>query len=125
MSQEERYKLLRYLMFLEEKRNGTIKARGCADSRPQRIYTNKEDTSSPTVPLEAIMLSFSTDAKEDRYVVVSDIPGAFLHADMEDNMLMLLEGTVAEMMVKLDPTIYRKHIQKYRKKTMYNNMACR
>ena len=42
--------------------------------------------------------------------MVSDIPGAFLHADMEDNVHMLLEGTVAEMIVKLDPTIYRKHI---------------
>ena len=29
---------------------------------------------------------------------------------MDDNEHMLLEGTVAEMIVKLDPTIYRKHI---------------
>ena len=34
-------KALRYLMFLKEKRDGTIKARGCADGRPQRIYTGK------------------------------------------------------------------------------------
>jgi len=50
------------------------------------------------------------DAKENRYIVVSDIPGAFLHADMEDNVQMLLEGTLAELIVKLDLTIYRKHI---------------
>jgi len=109
MSYEERNKTLRYLMFLKEKRDGTIKARGCADSRPQRIYTSKEDTSSPTISIEAMMLSCAIDAKENRYVVVSDIPGAFLHADMQDNVHMLLEGTVAEMIVKLDPTIYRKH----------------
>jgi len=30
--------------------------------------------------------------------------------DIEDNVHMLLEGTVAEMILKLDPTIYRKHI---------------
>ena len=46
---------------------------------------------------------------------VSDIPGAFLNADMEDNNMednvhMLLEGTVAEMILKLDPTIYKKHM---------------
>jgi hypothetical protein len=29
---------------------------------------------------------------------------------MEDTIYMLLEGTVAEMVVKLDPTKYRKHI---------------
>jgi len=47
------------------------------------------------------------DVKENRYVVVSNIPGAFLHTDMEDNVHMLLEETVAEMIIKLDPTIYR------------------
>jgi len=57
-----------------------------------------------------MVLSCARDAKENRYVVVSDISGAFLHADMEDNVHMLLEGTVAEMILKLDPTIYRKHI---------------
>jgi len=110
LSYEERRKVLRYLMFLKEKRDGTIKARGCADGRPQRIYTSKEDASSPTVSIEAMMLSCAVDAKESRYAVVSVIPGAFLHADMEDKVYMLLEGTVAEMIVKLDPTIYRKHI---------------
>ena len=39
MSYKERNKALRYLMFLKEKRDGTIKARGCADGRLQRIYT--------------------------------------------------------------------------------------
>ena len=54
-----------------------------------------------------MMLSCTIDAKENRYIIVSDIPGAFLHADMEDNVHMLLEGTVAEMIVKLDPTTYK------------------
>jgi len=51
MSYEERKNALRYLMFLKEKREGTIKARGCADGSLQRIYTNKEDMSSPTVSI--------------------------------------------------------------------------
>jgi len=110
MSHEERKKALRYLMFLKEKQDGTIKARGCADSRLQRVYTNKEDTSSPTISIEAMMLSCTINEKENRYIVVSDIQGALLHAVMQDNVHMLLEGTVAEMIVKLDPTIYRKHI---------------
>ena len=109
MTYDERKKALRYLMFLKEKRAGSIKARGCADGRPQSIYTNNEDASSPTVSIEAMVLSCAVDAKENRYVV-SDIPGAFLHADMEENVCMLLEGTVAEMIVKLDPSTYKKHI---------------
>ena len=63
LSYEERKKALRYLMFLKEKRDGTIKARGCADGRPQRQYTAKTDVSSPTVSLEALMLSCAIDAK--------------------------------------------------------------
>jgi len=56
----------RYLMFLKEKRDGSIKSRGCADGRTQRIYTNKEDASSPTVSIEAMVLSCAIDAKESR-----------------------------------------------------------
>jgi len=73
-------------MFLKQKRNETIKARGCANIRPQRIDSNQEDTSWPT---DAFMC----------YVIVSDIPGAFLHADMEDNIHMLLEGIVAKLIM--------------------------
>jgi len=43
-------------------------------------------------------------------VAVTDIPGAFLHADMEDDVHMLLKGTIAELIVKLDPTLYSKYI---------------
>ena len=38
-----------------------------------------------------------------------DIPGAFLHADMEVEVHMLLEGMIAELIVKLDPKLYRKN----------------
>ena len=63
MSYNQSKKALRYLMFLREKKDGTIKARGCADGRPQRIYTYKEDTGLPTVSIEAMMLSSAIDAK--------------------------------------------------------------
>ena len=54
MSHEEKRRALRYLMFLKEKRDGSIKARGCADGRSQRDYMTKTETSSPTVSLEAM-----------------------------------------------------------------------
>ena len=34
----------------------------------------------------------------------------FLYTDMEESVHMLLEGTVAEMIAKLDPSTYKKHI---------------
>jgi len=33
---------------------------------------------------------------------VTNIPGAFLHANMQEEVHMLLEGSIAELMVKLD-----------------------
>jgi len=60
--------------------------------------------------LEAMMLSCTIDAKEGRYVIMTDVSGAFLHADVEDEVQMLLEGTIAELIIKFDPSLYRKHI---------------
>ena len=73
-------------MFLKENRDGSIKAQGCADGQPQRLYTDTEDTSSSTVSIKAMMISCALDAKENRYIVVSDNPGAFVHADIDDNV---------------------------------------
>ena len=42
------------------------------------------------------------DPKENRYIVITDIPGAFLHADMEDRVHMLLKGTILLVIVKID-----------------------
>jgi len=41
-----------------------LKAEGIADGRPQQEYMDKEEVSSPTVSLEAIMMSCSIDMKE-------------------------------------------------------------
>jgi hypothetical protein len=39
-----------------------------------------------------------------------DTPGAFLHADNEDYIIMKLIGTRAELMVKTNPKLYRKYV---------------
>jgi hypothetical protein len=49
-----------------------------------------------------MMMSCGIDAKEGRYIVVTDIPGAFLHADMKECVHMIMEGTIAEQVAKLD-----------------------
>ena len=69
-------------MFLKEKRDGSIKGRGCADGRPQREYITTEDSTSPTIAIEALMLSRITDAHERRDVATCDIPGAFMQSKM-------------------------------------------
>jgi len=82
-------------MFLKENCDGTIKASGCADGRLQREYMSKLDRSLRTVSLEAMMMSCAIDAKENSYVAVTNIPRSFLYFDMEEEVHMLLEGTIA------------------------------
>ena len=62
-----------------------------------------------------MMMSCTIDAKENRHVAIADIPGAFLHADMDEEVYMLLEGKIAELIVKLDPKLYRKYIWENKK----------
>jgi hypothetical protein len=67
-----------------------------------------------------VLLSCTIDAKERRDVATVDIPGAFMQTYMEDTVHMVLEGTMAELLVKLDSKLYRKYIQiKKGKPVMY------
>jgi hypothetical protein len=90
-------------LFLTKKR--------CADGRKQRETTNKGDASAPTVSIEAVMLSATIDAMEERDVATVDIPGAFMQADIDEVVHVKFEGKIAEMLVKLDPQLYRKYVK--------------
>ena len=68
-----RKQALGYLMFLKRKRSGKMKGRGCADGHPQQDYITKEESSSPTVSLYALMASCVMDALDDRKVITVDI----------------------------------------------------
>ncbi len=60
--------------------------------------------------IESVMLSCTIDALERRHVATADIPGAFMQTDMEDTVHMVLEGKMAELLVKIDPKLYRKYL---------------
>ena len=100
-------------MFIKEKRDWTIKAQGCAAGRSQWDYTRKEEVSSPTISIDALMIFCTIDAKEGKHIVITDIPGAFLNIDMEEIVHMLLGG-IAELIVKLELKMYKKYIWKNR-----------
>ena len=70
----------------------------------------KEDAAAPTVALESVFVTATIDAKEKREVVTIDIPGAFLHADNDDYVIMKMNGSLAELMDKTDPKIYHKYV---------------
>ena len=74
-------KALNYLMFLKHKRYGKIKARGCANRRPQKEYISKDESSSPTVSNYALMFTCLLSAIKRQHVVTCNIPGAFLQTE--------------------------------------------
>ena len=97
---------LAYLMFLKRKRSGKIKARGCADGRPQREYITKLESSAPTVKIHALFVSCLIDAVEGRRVAITDIPGAFLSADWPPSAppcYLRFEGVMVDMICELVP----------------------
>ena len=120
MTIENKSSALRYLMFLTKKRIGRIKARGCADYSKQREYMTKEETYAPTVSAEALMISCLIYAKVGRDVATIDIPGAFMHADMKDEVNMKLEVSMADLFAKIDPQLYEESLtMKNGKKVLY------
>ena len=94
-------------MFLKEKRDGLIKGRGVEDGKKQREKIKPKDATSPTVSTEAVMLTATINALEGQEVVVVDIPGAYLSADMDNEEHVVFRGTLAEMMVMANPELYR------------------
>ena len=65
-------------MFLKRKQSRKMKRRGCSDGRPQRKYITKEQSSSPTVSLYALIGSCVMDALDNRKKITMDISGTFL-----------------------------------------------
>ena len=109
LSYREKKDALSSLMFLKEKRDATVKARMCADGRKQRDGTRpKQETTSPTVATESVFITAVVDTHEGRDVACYDIPGAFLHAHLDEKVTMVLKGRLAELMVQVAPNLYRK-----------------
>ena len=119
MTKEQVKRALPYLMFLKRKRCGKIKGRGCADGRPQRDFISREEASSPTASLYAIVLTCLIDAIENRCVATTDIPGAFLQTKMPDDEVVHIRfsGAMAELMAEIDPELYKKYLVSRRRGT--------
>jgi hypothetical protein len=110
LTKEEKAKAIASLMFLKEKRDGTVKGRACADGRKQREEFTKQDATSPTVSVDSVFLTALIEAQEERDVACFDIPGAFLHAETDEHVIMVLRGQLAELMVLVEPMLYRKYV---------------
>jgi hypothetical protein len=100
-------KSLQCAQFLQK----TLKTRGCADGRPQRLWTNKQDVSSPTPAIECIKYILAIIAFERRDVASFDLPAQFLQTEMKELLHLRITGAVALLLVESDPKRWKKHLR--------------
>ena len=110
LTPEQRKEALAYLMFLKHKQCGKVKGCGCADSRKQRAYITKEDSTAPTVSTEALFLTAVIDAMEGRNVVVLDVPGAFMQANIDELVHVRFTGAMVTLLLEIDHEMYKDYV---------------
>jgi hypothetical protein len=69
------------------------------------------------VSTESTFIIASITASEKRKVRCYNIPSAFVNTDMDKDVLMVLKGELAEMMIRIAPQVYRKYVTVDRKGT--------
>jgi hypothetical protein len=63
------------------------------------------------VAIESVLITSIINATENRDVATIDIPWVFMQADMEKLVHIRIEGRMAELLVRLDPKLYRNYVQ--------------
>ena len=96
-----------------------MKAQSYANKSVQQDHVAKKEAASPTVALELVFVTAAIDARKNREVVTIGIPGAFLHAINDNYVVMRMNGTLAKLMAKTDPKLYRKFQQTKKERKSY------
>ena len=63
-----------------------------------------------TVATDSIFLTGVIDAKEQQAIAILDIANVFQHAENDEKIIILLRGRLTEMMIQVDPSMYRKYV---------------
>jgi len=70
----------------------------------------KEDRASPNVATDSVIVTLVIEAHEEQDEATLDLPGAHLHAENDEHTIMLLKGKLAELLVQVEPSLYRKYV---------------
>ena len=76
-------------------------------------HVTKEESSSPTVSTESVLLTSIVDALEERDVAIIDIPNAFIQTrvqDAKDRVVICITGVIVDWLVKAAPKVYAKYV---------------
>ena len=116
LTPEERRKAQEALMFLNQKRDGSIKGRAVYNGKPTREWMSRDDTASPTASLESIFITAIIDAVEGRDIMSADIPNAFIQAFMPTpeegcaRVVMKITGVLVDMLLEIAPEVYGPYV---------------
>jgi hypothetical protein len=113
LTAEQQTKILQSHMFIGQKRTGEIKARMVAGGNMQRVHVTKEESSSPTVSTEAVLLTLIVNACKGRDVAVVDIPNAFIQTkvdDAKDHVIIRITGVIVDWPMKVAPKVYALYV---------------
>ena len=69
-----------------------------------------------------LFLSSMIDAKENWKVMMCDIPGAFMQADIDEQLFLKFDGDLVELLVKVEPTYQRYITYKGRHPVLYTEL---
>ena len=73
------------------------------DRRPQRSYISEEGSVSPTCSNDALMLVLIQAAHKGRKIDTVDIRGAYFHAEMDNFVLIKLQGQIVNILCEMKP----------------------
>jgi hypothetical protein len=115
LTKKQKEQVLKSHIFVEEKRDGMIKAQKVIGGNKQCDYITKENVCSPTVTAEAVMLTCVIDAQEDRDVAVVDIPNAFVQTvmskeDAEHRVTVCIRGPLVGVLVLIALDVYGPYV---------------
>ncbi len=108
----ERKTALELLMNIIKKRDRQVRPCAVANGSKELHQPGykKEDSASPTVGTDGIMITATINAHKRWNVALVNIPSTSLYAYNIKDTFMLLCGHLAKLMVQVNPALYRKYI---------------
>ena len=97
----------------------------CVNGSVQQAWMGKDDVSSLTISMEAIMLTAVIDTMEERHVITVDIPNAFVQTNVftdnqGDRIVMVIKGPLVDMLIQIEPETYQsQYVIEKGKKVLY------
>ncbi len=84
-----------------------------AGGNKQRGYIDKEESSSPMVTTESVVLTPMVDALEERKSAIVDVPNAFIQTVVKDktkHVIICVRGMLVDILVKIAPEVYGPYV---------------